>query len=186
MKYLKPAFLYLNVFLLILVGCEKEVVWPDDFYWYDYFGTATANRNGEKWEALPIARLGDGLSINCDYYHEKGGKIEHLSFWIPSLKEGQYKLKKRVYHGYNDFPNASFGTSIELGHVGGGTFHLPEGDSTGVLNIIEIKEDNIFGTLLMATFNVTFIKDSIDSNQLNLPDTLKFTDGVIYTKVIDL
>ena len=177
-----------GLFLILLFTCNKD----DDgnpYYWNrDYWGEATALKNGEQWNALIYGHrrsvpthIGASFSIDVyDVFGDVGFRRETLHFFRVPLKKGIYEFVKSIAQDSLDSPGVRHLYILQDGDVVGDLFTILESEE----NYIEVL--SLEGDEITAEFQVTFVRDDLESiSNPEVPDTIRFTNGYFHTRLND-
>lgn len=170
---MKPNLIVFIAIILFVITCKK-----DDEYW----GTAKATKNGKEWEAKPAGLFApafpDGyIGIIVDALDYDGYRIESLSFSKVPLKVGVYALGRAVYPHEYAYVGTSSNNYID-GDIGGDSYEL---DTTALDNYFEVVSFKSKKKEIELRFTATYV--IVKRSFAMTPDTLKFTDGYIKTRV---
>ncbi len=171
MKISKHILLFfLGLFFMM---CKKE---DDGLYW----GEAGAVLNGEAWDADPYGLIAlvypEGfIGINTEVSNI--GFVETLSFGRVPTIPGEYPLGVTVYPPDSTYVGAFFGTLIG-GDILGDFYILDTLASDNYFEVLSYKEGK---KEIEVKFTATFLLDN--KVRPDAPDTLRFEDGYIKTRV---
>jgi hypothetical protein len=181
--------------LVTLLSCGKEDVGPKGPSW----GTFDVLINGAKWnrtyhngyQRVLGSEGGYSTAKPCqNTFYEVGSAIynkdafirEGLDFIKVPLIPGRYKVIKFSFEcNENDPVYADFGTYSDDGDVVQDLYEVLESEE----NYITIESFESKNREVKGKFQVTFIIHQRSVNDpSNLPDTLRFTNGVFHTKIL--
>ncbi len=171
MKISKHILLFfLGLFFLM---CKKE---DDGLYW----GEAGAVVNGETWDADPFGSIGSTypegfIGINAEASNV--GFVETLIFGRVPTIPGEYPLGRQVYPRNYTYVSTTYYTSIG-GDVSGDFYLLDTLASDNYFEVLSYKEG---GKEIEVKFTATFLLSK--KSRPDAPDTLRFEDGYIKTRV---
>ncbi|MEL6864866.1 MAG: hypothetical protein AAFP19_10615 [Bacteroidota bacterium] len=175
------SFLFLLLFFIVLSSCKKN---PD--YWLrDYWGEIRATKNGEVWEDgliyghLKAEPTHIGSDFNIDVF-KNGTRIEDLYLYrIPNIP-GYYHFVHSSARDSIEDPGAWYTEILADGDVFGDSYDVLEGDDS-YIEVLSRQGDKI-----TAQFQLVMIRDTTwGIGNPSLPDTIRFTDGYIHTKLND-
>ncbi len=177
-----------GLFLILLFTCNKD----DDgnpYYWNrDYWGEATALKNGEQWNALIYGHrrsvpthIGASFSIDVyDVFGDVGFWRQALSFFRVPLEKGTYNLVKSVAQDSLESPGANYIFILQDGDVAGDLFTILESEEN-YIEVLSFDDDEI-----AAGFQVTFVRYNLETiSNPEVPDTIRFTNGYFHTRLND-
>ncbi|WP_338769311.1 hypothetical protein WAF17_09580 [Bernardetia sp. ABR2-2B] len=168
----KQIIILLATLSILTSGCSKEEVQLNRNYW----GEVQVLKSGEVWKPFIYART-DFTSENHIYfeiasYDRRNIMREVLNISKVAKKEGYNTIRNIRY-------NASYYTLGAGGDVICGAYQVD--DSVEVAGYVNVTKYDAESGILEGTFEVTLVKDR--SCEENAPDTLRFTEGVFYTRV---
>jgi hypothetical protein len=162
--------------ILFFISCQKD----DDI---STSGEAFATSNGKAWEGSPYASAApaypeDHIGIVAELFNEHGLLREEISFHRIPLEKNRYDLG-RIYNPHTyPYVGAAFFTLLDDGDVLGDIYLL---DTLATGNYFEVLSYSENQKEIEVKFAATFLLDK--RANADAPDTLKFEDGYIKTKV---
>jgi hypothetical protein len=175
--------------LIILIGigsCNKE---KRNKLPGEYYGNAIATKNNAEW-ASGFVRC--KIDINCNNgklgieflkFNERGFLRETFFLLNILQKVGSYKIYPSINYNsdrcVDSLIRGLYATSVDDGDVAGDDYNVLPADN----NNITITDYNTSTKEIKGTFEVSFIITR-KFNPL-APDTLRFKNGVFYTKILN-
>ncbi len=157
--------------------CKKD----DDHY---HWGEATALLNGVEWHADPFAATAPAypegfVGIVAEIYSGENGFLREVyGFHKVPLKAGVYDLGRVI--NPHDYPHVAtdYYTALDDGDVVGDIYLLDTLANNNYFEVLSYKESK---KEIEVKFAATFLLDR--KANTNAPDTLKFEDGYIKTRI---
>lgn len=171
-------YLFFTLFLasVSLISCSKEE--PNDYYW----GTASAQLNGDSWQPDPRAvtnkPYGQGIDFSLGRFNGNGLKKETLFIYKIPPQVGRHPISQTEVRDIDSLSGAKLFTLID-DDVLGDVYHPLEGSTDNYLEITKMEGDEIW-----AEFQIAFVRVSVGSVDNNYPDTIRLTQGKIHTRII--
>jgi len=157
----------------------------DDNILDNYWGTVSAEINGEQWTARIVATNNvlshDLFNIGCDVFNDELLRREFLLIRSIPRSLGVYQVANR---DINELESTySYYETLALdGDVGCDYYDL--NDEFAETNIVNVTRFDDNGSLIEGTFHLTFlIEDAINKCNPNAPDTIKFRNGRFQTRI---
>jgi hypothetical protein len=161
--------------IISIWACSKDA--SEDYYW----GTSTAEFNGNAWEAEPRASINlpykQGINFSMQRFDRRGTPKESLSFFKIPNQLGRYKLSETETRVIDSLSGVRLFTLIG-GDVLGDVYYPLEGIVDNYLEITKIKGDQIW-----ADFQVALVRTGA-KNLPDYPDTIVVTNGRIHTRMM--
>ncbi len=172
---MKNNVIFVAIVLVIFsISCKRESFEPDK-----YWGEASAIRNGSNWKSSPSAGSSDSnkkFFISFTYSEDGVNREELIISKIP-FYTGTYHIRKND----DGKVDATLFTSLYGDDLDGYIYNVSESDSLSSIVITRIENEEIWGT-----FEVTLLRDTTKGvKPIDLPDTLTFTNGKFYTKILE-
>ena len=159
----------------LLLACSKDK--SEDYYW----GTSTAEFDGNAWQAEPRASINlpykQGINFSMRRFDNQGNVKETLSFFKIPNQLGRNKLSETETRDIDSLSGVRLFTLID-GDVLGDVYYPLEGIVDNYLEITKIEGDQIW-----ADFQVAFIRKIVGTVS-NYKDTIVFTNGSIHTRMM--
>ncbi len=171
MKYF-PVIFFL---IWLYVACNRNPD-PEPFLPDDYWGEASAEKNGELWVAHPACWIdlvnNTNINIQIDSFYSGSYLAESLTIVAIPPFPGTYKILKSgpLPHSYLD---------ISDGDQQLGLYLISESDST---NQMTLDSYDTLSKEIKGTFNLTFLVEHRPYSYS--PDTIRFRDGKFHGKLI--
>ncbi|MEL6864867.1 MAG: hypothetical protein AAFP19_10620 [Bacteroidota bacterium] len=172
----------LGLVMVLLYACKKN---PD--YWLrDYWGEIRATKNGEAWDNALIyghfesepTHIGHDFAI--DVFNEQQLRREALAVYRVPNDPGVYPFVHSSPRDSLFNPGAWYAEILADGDVFGDSYDVLEGDDS-YIEVLSRQGDKI-----TAQFQLVMIRDTTwGIGNPSLPDTIRFTDGYIHTKLND-
>ncbi len=169
--------------VFICFSCSKDQVGVS-YYW----GEASALRNGEHWEPKAylfsrVQDIGPGyFEVTLNWFHPVNGflregiglsKIDVTRLHDTIVVDNSYFLD--VETGTS---TGFYGTVLDHGDVGGDIYMVLESEE----NFLIVTDWNAENEEIWGVFQVTFVFAEEKHETPDIPDTLRFTNGVFHTK----
>jgi hypothetical protein len=192
---MKRILFYISLSLLI-IGCDTEKsikpIGPT-------FGYVLAKMNGEPWirinkkgfqttrgiiaeysSAMPCQGL--QYNIFTELYNGEGYITQAMYFIKVPLMKGKYKVDPYVDESCQlQDPIYSFFDTTIGGDVSGDYYKILSSED----NFLQVENYNPKSKEIKGSFQVTFVLERAGYGH-TLPDTMRFTDGRFFTKMMDL
>ncbi len=176
----KSELLILIMSVCFVAACDKKeapIPEKDFFYW----GEVTALQNGEPWEEACLASdfdLADGEKFNMI-----SRVLIYNHFLTESMGLGKIPFSLGTYMVKSKLP-------LDDGQIVGGFGFYHDDQTLAHYDILEVENSNFMtitsydsSTLeLKGIFDLTFLRISGSSEY---PDTVRFTNGLFHTKIIE-
>ncbi len=171
---------------LVCLSCSKD----DDFsaIWnWDYWGEVSADLNGSSWDQALIyghnhstmTLSHPGLALSIDVYGDSGFLRESLFLNQIPCDIGKHMLYD-VDPNLSDLPRAWYSTILADGDVVGDSFYVLE-TADNFIDITSLDKSEV-----IAKFQISFLRDATrGKSNAGIPDTIRFTDGYLHTKLND-
>jgi hypothetical protein len=188
---MKNNNVYFILFFVLLLSCRKEKIALPSYYW----GNANAEKNGKDWaseqknwtltvygilESRGARMKKDSFALLIDNFNENNAMRERIGVSGIPIRIGTYKVfnsTEAVNYDRDTLTMASFTLSEQDGDVQSGYYNVLE----TAQNIISVDVLDTISNEVRGKFNVTFINKYPKSGLA--PDTIRFKNGVYYTKI---
>ncbi|WP_338769309.1 hypothetical protein WAF17_09575 [Bernardetia sp. ABR2-2B] len=180
----KQITFLLTTLCILMSSCSKEEVRLNRNYW----GEVQVLKNGETWKPFIYAttdvKNSEVIYVEMGYYSKQGISKEVLTLSQISKRIGfnsiiSDKVGTDIQDENNIINYSSYYSLIADGDVICSSYQVD--DSVEVAGYVNVTKYDAESGILEGTFEVTLVKDR--SCEENAPDTLRFTEGVFYTRV---
>jgi hypothetical protein len=170
--------LFFSLFVL-LIACKKEITKPA--LPEDYYGTASAERNGKPWSAHPTCWIDvigqSNLVVQLDSFWQDFYFKEQVSIYgIPPIL-GTYKVYKLSTQTVDKLYSV---LSMWDADQPLGGYTILESDSS--TNLVTLTKYDTLTKEIKGTFNLTFVVSG--RPYPSYPDTIKMKNGQFFGKLI--
>jgi len=163
---------------ILFVSCNKDSPIPDI-----YSGSATAEKNGEIWNAhVWFTEIeGVGFNIGFDVFDNAGIQTEHMTIFSVKKNFEKQVIDKTLDWSVTIKNFGVFYTTIVGGDAGGNGYDV---DIVTSNSFFQVTEYNAKNEIMKGIFNLTLIlTDRGNTGTITPPTRLKFIDGSFTVKV---
>jgi hypothetical protein len=160
--------------ILIQLSCRKDPPPLPSIYW----GTVSFQKNGHLWTGSPLATIYQNkIGIQIDSVPE--AIIEHLSIHKIPISPGTYPIYS-TYIQIDDGLSGAYYSYITFDESKG-DYDILESDSS---SFVTLESYDTITKEIKGRFDLIFTKAD-PPHPIGAPDTIRMTDGVFHTKVLN-